>query len=187
MPTVKELHTRISKAKKDIEKLKSKLVKDTQMLFKHSLKDIFKNNKRLTSFSWTQYTPHWNDGDACTFSAHTDYIHLNGSDESDSLWDIENLYKDVINKDASIKKLQAENTKLAKKKDQKWQIESNERRIEEIQKADIEELTWKLDALKNINTLLSNADDDVLLEMFNDHVKVTVTKDGVETEEYQHD
>ena len=42
----------------------------------------------LTSFAWTQYTPHWNDGDACTFSAHTDYLYINGSEDSESFWDI---------------------------------------------------------------------------------------------------
>lgn len=187
MPTTKELSSRISKAKKDIEKLKSKLVKDTQLLFKVSLKDIFNKNKNLVSFAWTQYTPHWNDGDACTFSAHTDYIYLNGSDESESLWDVENLYNDVIDKENVIKKLKAENAKLAKKKDQKWQIESNERKIEEIQNTDIKEIEWKANALKDISELLSSANDDCLMEMFDDHVKVIVTKDGIETESYQHD
>ena len=187
MPTTKELTARISKAKKEIEKIKSKIVKDTGILFKQSLKEIFKKHKDLVSFSWSQYTPHWNDGDECLFSANTDYIYLNGSDESDSLWDIKSLYADVVNKEGSIKKLKAENVKLAKKKDQKWQIESNERKIEEIEKANLGELNWKLNALEDINNLLDNADSDALLEMFNNHVKVTATRDGIETEDYEHD
>jgi hypothetical protein len=187
MPTVKELNARISRAKKDIEKLKIKLVKDTQMLFKQSVKDIFKKHKELISFSWTQFTPHWNDGDSCQFSANTDYIYLNGSEESESLWDNQNLYNDLLDYESVRNKLKAENVKLAKKKDQKWRIESNERKLEELENADIKQVKWKTEVLKDINGLLDMADTDALLEMFNDHVKVTVTKDGIETEDYEHD
>jgi len=187
MPTIKELTTRISKAKKDIEKLRSKMIKDSEMLFKQSLKNIFKKHEKLTSFSWTQYTPHWNDGDECVFSAHTDYLYINGSEEDCGFWDMEKLYKDCLDKDKSVKKLEEENIKLAKKKDQKWQIESNERRIEEIKKADFEEIKWKYEFLKDANDLLGDFSQEALQEMFNNDVKVTVTKDGIETEEYEHD
>lgn len=187
MPTTKELQTRISKSKKDIEKLRSKMIKDSQLLFKQSLKDIFKKHKKLVSFSWTQYTPHWNDGDECVFSAHTDYLYINGSEEDSNFRDMEKLYADCLDKDKAIKKLTAENVKLAKKKDQKWQIESNERRIEEIQKADFEDIKWKCEFLKDANDLLNDFSQEALQEMFNDHVRVIVTKTGIETESYEHD
>lgn len=187
MPTIKELSIRISKAKKDIEKLKSKVMKDSQLLFKQSIKDIFKKHKKLVSFSWTQYTPYWNDGDECLFSAHTDYLYINGSDDCESFSELEQFHTDCLDKDKSIKKLTMDNIKLAKKKDQKWQIESNERRIEEIQKADFEEVKWKYEFLKDVSNLLNNFSQEALLEMFSDHVKVTITKDGIETENYEHD
>lgn len=187
MPTVKEINARIKKTQKDIEKLKSKLVKDTNTLFKQSLKEIFKDHSNLESFSWTQYTPYWNDGDTCTFSAHTDYIYLNDSEEGEGVWEYESLYNDLLNKDKAIKKLEADNTKLAGKPDNKWQIESNERKIKQLEEADINEIKWKYEALKDISELMNNIDQDTLLTMFDDHVKVTVTKNGIETESYQHD
>lgn len=187
MPTSKELKSRMSKLEKDIQKLKSKLAKDTSLLFKVSFAEIFKEHKNLQSFAWTQYTPHWNDGDACVFSAHKEYIYLNDSEESESLWDLENFYKDLVQKDKLIKKLKAENTKLASSKDSKWQIESNERKIKELEEADVAEVKWKLDALRDISDVMESADDEVLLDMFSDHVKVVVTADGIETESYEHD
>ncbi len=187
MPTSKELKSRMSKTEKDIQKLKDKLAKDTSLLFRVSFAEIFKEHKNLDSFAWTQYTPHWNDGDTCVFSAHKEYIYLNGAEEPESLWDIESFYKDLIQKDKVIKKLKTENTKLAKSKDSKWQIESNERRIKELEEADVSKVEWKLKALRDIIDVMDSADDEVLLEMFSDHVKVVVTADGIETESYEHD
>jgi hypothetical protein len=40
--------------------------------------------------------------------------------------------------------------------------------------------------LKNIGDSLSRA-DDLLLEMFGDHCKITVTPEGIDVEEYDHD
>jgi hypothetical protein len=48
--------------------------------FHKKAQPLFENNPRLYSFSWKQYTPSWNDGDTCYFSAHTDYPDLNGVD-----------------------------------------------------------------------------------------------------------
>jgi hypothetical protein len=37
-------------------------------------KHIFSANPVLVSFGWRQYTPYFNDGEECTFSANTDYF-----------------------------------------------------------------------------------------------------------------
>jgi hypothetical protein len=34
---------------------------------------VFENHPMLRSFSWTQYTPHFNDGEPCYFRSNTDY------------------------------------------------------------------------------------------------------------------
>ena len=149
MPTTKDLKTRISKTKKDIQKLESKLLKDTRLLFDKSIKEIFDNNEKLTSFAWTQYTPGWNDGDPCLFSANTEYVYLNGAEEAYGFWEVENLYKNVLNKNKVIKKLKEENENISK--DQKWQIESNERKIKEIEETSVDDVEWKAKALKKMN------------------------------------
>lgn len=42
-------------------------------LFGNVAKQIFIDYPEISAFSWTQYTPYFNDGDECVFSAHTDY------------------------------------------------------------------------------------------------------------------
>ncbi len=46
--------------------------------------EVFQKNPRLLSFSWRQYIPSFNDGDACTFTVNTDYPNINGLSEYDS-------------------------------------------------------------------------------------------------------
>lgn len=38
--------------------------------------DFFERHPEIESFTWTQYTPYWNDGDICEFGAYTDYPEL---------------------------------------------------------------------------------------------------------------
>lgn len=187
MPTSKQLKVRMTKMQKDIEKLKAKIAKDTALLFKVSFAELFKKHKRLKSFAWTQYTPHWNDGDTCTFGANKEYLYLNDSEEEEALYNVEELYKALLDKDNVIKKLEAENKKFANKEDKKWEVQSNERKIKELKETDIDDVEWKVEALRDIMEIMESVDDDTLLEMFDDHVKVVVTKDGIETESYSHD
>ena len=48
---------------------------------------IFDTFPEVKSVSWTQYTPYFNDGEECTFSAHIDYFYVNGTDKyGDTMW-----------------------------------------------------------------------------------------------------
>lgn len=60
----------------------------TSTLLKTALVEVFKKFKTLESISWTQYTPYFNDGDACTFSVNEVSVALVGDQESRSLWDM---------------------------------------------------------------------------------------------------
>ena len=45
----------------------------------------------------------------------------------------------------------------------------------------------QLKAGKQVNKFLANFDDDDMETLFGDHVKVIITKDGIEVEDYDHD
>ena len=49
-----------------------------QVAFNGEVKQLFEKFPRLNSFSWTQYTPYFNDGDTCVFRVHTDDPDING-------------------------------------------------------------------------------------------------------------
>ena len=48
--------------------------------FLEAYNEVFKKYPNIESFSWTQYTPYFNDGDECTFSAQTEYPQLTFTD-----------------------------------------------------------------------------------------------------------
>lgn len=41
--------------------------------FAEQSKPLFEKYPQILSISWTQYTPHFNDGDPCTFRCYNDY------------------------------------------------------------------------------------------------------------------
>jgi len=51
-----------------------------QEYFREEAKALFLKHPDLRSFGWVQYTPYFNDGDACHFCAHTDDPRVNGLD-----------------------------------------------------------------------------------------------------------
>jgi len=56
--------------------------------FAEGAKAVFDAHPRLLAFRWTQYTPHFNDGEPCEFSVHECYVKLdttpaNGGDYGD--------------------------------------------------------------------------------------------------------
>ena len=183
------LKSKISKTQKEIEKLKDQLVKDSEKLFKTSCQEIFKNNPDFNGFSWTQYTAYWNDGDPCEFSAHTDYVYIDDEEEESNFYNAEIDFKELKQKEKTIKKLTSEIEKLRKqgKKDDDWEIKQNQNRIEKLNELNLETAEKRFNFLKDINDLMKNIDDETLERMFGDHAKVVVTKDGVTVEHYDHD
>lgn len=181
MPKI-SIEKKIRSLNAKVNKLKEEIHKESQKAFKQMVKDIFKKYQNLQSFAWHQYTPYFNDGDTCTFSAYIDYIYLNGSDESECLYDVQEFMNQVKDKKKSIAKLEKEI-----KSGDKWLVERNRQRIEEINNTNIEEVTIKYNTMKDIFNCLSLVGEDVLQSMFGDHVSVIVSRDGITTEEYEHE
>lgn len=144
-------------AKEIVNKARAEANQIVKEAFSEMAKTVFESNPDLKGFRWTQYTPYFNDGEACTFSA--------GSDDPDLFHpkDEANSYDD--DDDAEIG----------------W----------------VSDLWWSgkyknlqsplRKAYKDVQSFLGEFDDDDFLEMFGDHVRVTVTPEGVDVSEYDHD
>lgn len=63
--------------------LESEILKEAKNTFKKESAFLFKDHPSLKSFSWTQYTPHFNDGDSCIFEANIEYPTINDVDLDD--------------------------------------------------------------------------------------------------------
>jgi hypothetical protein len=193
---IKELATKIKKINQDssvqIEKIRTKTSKENQKLFNQAVKLIFKTHPELESFSWSQYTPHWNDGDECTFSTHFDYeLVLNGEDEDpegiESVRENLQILEDK-NAEAKMKKKIAE---MSKKKANEWEIDHLKGKLSFLEglknnPKEAEELKKRARIKIDIVDLLENIKDEYFQDMFGEGT-VTVTKDDVSLEDCEHD
>ena len=219
-----------------INVLKAQLKETSKILMKDMFSAFFnKYNDVASNIFWMQYTPYFNDGEACEFNVHDVYLNLrnkNADDEDDdddeeyekydegsTLYDkshLNNLYADLKQmvaweKDPMVeaKNYQSDyikkynrdpfsNTEYynrGKTEDQlmkAWKptyYKNSQEILDKIQM--VNEFLKKYPTLKRdfdkVRTMISSIDEDLMEAMFGDHVKVIVTKNGIETEEYSHD
>ena len=73
--TINERLNSLSEARTKINELKNELVQQSYDIFTDLQKEIFTKYPELESFGWSQYTPYFNDGDTCIFSANDVHQH----------------------------------------------------------------------------------------------------------------
>lgn len=145
----------------ELEQLKAAHLEKSKGIFTNVAAQLFTKHPALQSFGWTQYTPYYNDGDECVFSARTDDPDINGIDsysmdfEDELITDYDSSKKDG-------------NGNYSKKPNE-WYGHPIKGAVEDVKE------------------FLSNIDNAVLRDMFGDHVQVKVTANGTEVEEYEHD
>ena len=147
-----------------IKKLKEEMLEESNKIFTELTKTIFEDHPKVKSFGWNQYTPYFNDGETCTFSANVDYIYINGICVDDSDWISEETITNYGTWNQETKKYEGR-TEV-----------SNLNYDSELVKANDE-----------IREFLYNFDEDFFMAQFGDHAKVTVTEEGVSVDEYEHD
>jgi hypothetical protein len=148
----------------DIKKLKEEMLEESNKIFTELTKTIFEDHPKVKSFGWNQYTPYFNDGETCTFSANVDYIYINGICVDDSDWVSEKTITNYGTWNRETKKYEG--------------------------RTEVSNLNYDSELVKandNIMEFLRNFDEDFFVTQFGDHAKVTVTEEGVSVDEYEHD
>jgi hypothetical protein len=160
-----------SQTLKTIEKLRKDLAaaeKSAAKSLMEDLKSFVKENPLVEGFKWQQYTPHFNDGEPCEFGVHGPYIKF---DESLHKVDPDNDYNSGYLNCGDYGDVDDE---FFKKKEDIL----NTKEINELKKS-------CKNAVKLFNHLSEMESE--LRDTFGDGVEVTLTKDGVEVENYDHD
>jgi len=67
---MQEIKDRLAEKRDEIKKLQDQVSKDVKVLFNDGFKEIFESCPELVGVRWTQYTPYFNDGDACNFRSY---------------------------------------------------------------------------------------------------------------------
>jgi hypothetical protein len=152
-----EIQSKIASMKEELKTLGEKL-------FREGSQDIFDAYPNLVSFGWVQYTPFFNDGDECVFGVHADYsmsfAFNNKPDVSDG------TYLDDDDED---------------KTDYRY-VELSYRVLRGEAEPQGDEA-----AMLAAHGLVTSVDNDTLKSLFGDHARVTVTREGIDTDYYEHD
>ena len=140
------------------------MLEASNKIFTDLTKTIFEENPKVKSFGWNQYTPYFNDGETCTFSANTDYIYVNGVSVDESDW-------------------------ISETKITNYGTWNREKREYEG-RTEVPNLNYDPELVKSsdeIREFLRNFDEDFFMSQFGDHAEITVTVDGVSVDEYEHE
>jgi hypothetical protein len=129
-----------------------------KIAIKAALKEIFENFPQIESIRWTQYAPHFNDGEACVFGVNECDVKLKDREVDPNIESDEE-----IDEDGWVDSYGLEDA--IKDKDLKKIIPKVISEFEE--------------AIQGM--------DDTMEDTFGDGVRVTATRDSIEVEEYEHD
>lgn len=163
---------------KQLEDLQENIQKQAGDVFAKASKEIFEGCPELGEFGWVQYTPYFNDGDPCVFSANDVYIHSKGDEDlEDGYWESSNIFSS-------------------------YGVDKVNKILYEDSKGGLSPYNWGKDkkevpnpnydpyiggAVAAIKKLRGSLNDATLEALFGDHCVVRVTASGVEVEEYDHD
>lgn len=142
-------------------RVEQKPIEDLQPILQAVLDD-----PTIVEFGWRQYTPYFNDGDPCTFSAHGTWVRTTDDKDADEdeleMWGHRSLGKVPSARNAD--------TGEWEKQPYEGPDEARYQRCKALEKA-----------------IEGGAFEHVLLDSFGDHANITVRRDGIEVEFYDHD
>jgi hypothetical protein len=217
LATLKSEHANL---KTKINALKEEMQENSKVLMKEAFREFFEKYDVVDNVFWTQYTPHFSDGESCDFSVGDAYLVLKGDEdaceyEGSSLTDkedIEYLKKTI----AEIEAWEKDPMAAAQKHQQERIAMYNRDPFAELRysgSTQVQMANWKphyctkeqyvkqlataeklgklypnlKSDFKEIQSMVSDIDEDLMETMFGDHAKVVVSASGIEIEEYQHD
>lgn len=163
--------------KQKLAELKQDYQKTAEGMFHEGVKELFEIHPLLDSFGFEAFSPYFNDGDECTFLAHTDYPYINGYNQDEDENKFVGRSEDDYVMSESFRSREGDS--FIWDKVGKWHYSNN-----------YKDKTWidgdkEIDAMvKDVKEFLNSFDDDVWEELIGNHVIVRITKDGIETEEY---
>ena len=145
---------------------------------------------------WTQYTPYFNDGEACTFGVNDFYLVRQNVGDGDAKCaedrggqsisraiqrygtpDVETFYEtDDYSKPIPLGPRQ-----------NRWEQKYEKKKVTYINPGFPLIEGYNVAKLQDLDTFMKSIEGDLFLQAFGDHAKVVVTPDGVEVDEYEHE
>lgn len=197
-----------------IEEMKKEMQEKSRPMIEDAAKLLFNKYPFLEEIFWTQYTPYFNDGEACEFSVHDLAFVLAGDEnacdyEGSFLYTEESLEKAKADLAVAIE-YQKNPEEWGKKyiydnytsKGRKPFIGYNpkpypydpihaQETIDDIQTFLDNYGEYDMDKFKEDFNAFANSihriPEDVMESLFGNHVRVSITSEGIDVDEYAHD
>lgn len=171
--------TTIEKIKKELEAFEEKkkaFVEDLRKEFPTMFEELFEKYPKIESIGWNQYTPYFNDGDECTFGVHTDYLYVNGEHEEEIEALSEEQFETITAENLEAHKLYNKEGYYSKRKIGDFGCFPNPLADKQM-----------CDAVKEFKSVIQSIPDEFMKELFGDHSQITLSKEGIKVENYDHD
>ena len=164
---------------KQIEELTKLNRENSKKVFQAAISGFFKAYPEVGMIRWTQYTPYFNDGEACEFSVGTPAFFFAGQDPEE----IEDTYEyNAWNKPS---KWMYEEAKNGGKYAADYQAEID--KYDNMVKALGPRLKEIQEGIRKFQELFNDIEDGTMLGLFGDHVQVSATANGIDIDEYDHE
>ena len=212
--TVKTILEEVEALVASFEKQRQELVEKLKPSFGSIFTPFFDAVPEVDALMFTAYTPYFNDGDECTFSVNDLYGYFTTTEEDEREPYEGDLpaygpsptellaFRERGEISDYLKRMHQYETKPQNRydhttrsyKDFPAKFSSLEEAIKDRYKEELALPAETLkrqgeiaDAFKEMSNLFHRIPDDIIRELFGDHIKVTITRDGVEVDEYEHD
>lgn len=152
---------------KKLSAIKEEIKANGESEIREYIKNVFKAEPRIKSFSWVQYTPYFNDGDVCEFGVHGPQFLFT----EEAVAEFDALKVDVDDEDDDDCGLNS------------WSIKRLAGELPADKAAPAKSLWKAIDQIEND----FEAAEELLELAFGDGVKVKATPEGIEVTEYSHD
>lgn len=154
-------------------KLKKQFQADAQEMFRGITKEFFDKNPSITAFKWAQYTPYFNDGDPCEFRVNAPTFTNAPLDELDEV--------------SSYGEYEGETEGVWATDTVRWVLESDSE-YNKDSKHLLQASNVDVDSCEKMSGMIQCDEmEEVMLDMFGDHVEIVATRNGFDVEEYDHD
>jgi len=161
-PDFDSLSTEVGEFEQQLKELQKKYSAIISEKLTEILKSYFDTDTECAKITWTQYTPFFNDGEECIFSVNEpNFFSINFNEEEYNGYYEGDLYATNSYRDDRVYDYAIKTYRPAT--------------AMEMQRGKLSKL------------LQSSGVQSVLKLTFGDHAKVTVTREGITSEEYDHD
>lgn len=192
MSAFENITNKIAEQNAKIEALRAAHMKELQGDFNQIIKLFFDECPKVQAVVWSQYTPYFNDGDECVFSVNEPCFITKNFDASD----LENPYEYEDSDEYGTLSvpsyfgdwqamIERSRSDMSKPNASDWAKEYYPKHIAELEQMQRDFAGYDV-KIKAFAKLLEE-NEDVLREVYGDHVAVYLTPDEVIVDEYQHD